>query len=139
MLGLPPRAVSLPVGVVVDFLSLQRRSSLGDGEDRGTTSEEVAAALRLVQEGKAYEVEVASSGEVEAVPWWIPRAASLRRRPHPTGTEGRKRRLRSGREGAENGWHVSVIHFCIMRAPRRRMGVTYECLVGDVLYCYNSL
>jgi hypothetical protein len=71
MLRLPPRAVSLPVGVVVDFLSLQRRSTLGDEEDRGTTSEEVAAALRLVQEGKAYEVEVASSWEVEAAPWWI--------------------------------------------------------------------
>jgi hypothetical protein len=55
------------------------------------------------------------------------------------GIEGRKRRLRSRREGVENGWCIGVIHFCVVRAPRRRMSVTYECSVGDNLYCYSKL
>jgi hypothetical protein len=67
-LGLPPGAVGPSEGVGADFLSspeaiaavgrfVRDRVILGDGEYRGTASEEVAAALRLFEEGKAYEVD----------------------------------------------------------------------------------
>jgi hypothetical protein len=53
---------------------------------------------------------VAHGGEVGGREAVSPR----RRRPRPAGTEGR-RRPHSGREGAENGWCVGVIYFCVAR------------------------
>jgi hypothetical protein len=53
---------------------------------------------------------VAHGGEVGGREAVSPR----RRRPRPVGTEGR-RRPHSGREGAENGWCVGVIYFCVAR------------------------
>jgi hypothetical protein len=55
---------------------------------------------------------VAHGGEVGGTEAMSPR----RRRPRPAGTEGR-RRPRSGREGAENGWCIGVIYFCVARVP----------------------
>ncbi|KAK3161977.1 hypothetical protein QOZ80_1BG0083770 [Eleusine coracana subsp. coracana] len=67
-LALPPGAVGPAAGVGTDFLSSPEAIAAvtrfvrellipGDGEDGGTASEDVAAALRLVEEGKAYEVD----------------------------------------------------------------------------------